>query len=76
MGLTAYLQFVSLSSRRRCDINDLIVVAFRFRAAQVWLEEVVHQQGKMAEVIELQKLKVGGALNMYLLHTLGKFISK
>lgn len=28
----------------------------------------------MAEVIELQKLKVGRALNMYLIHTLGTFI--
>lgn len=30
----------------------------------------------MAEVIELQKLKVGGALNVYLLHILGAFIIK
>lgn len=30
----------------------------------------------MAEVIELQKLKVGSALNVYLSLTLGEFISK
>lgn len=58
-ALYRHLQCVRPSSRRRCEKPTRRVEPFWMRAAPVWLEEVIHQQRKMAEVIELQKLKVG-----------------